>query len=331
MRVKRVTVEAGFSEGEPYGAWAIAASGMVSLALAMGLGRFIYAPLLPAMLLEGSLTLSQGGTLAMMNYVGYFIGALLAFWMRPDPARMVRISLILTIVLVPGMALHGSVLLWMALRLFSGIYCAFAMVYTTAWSQQRLLDLGRPELSSVIFCGPGVGVVITSVPSIGMVALHWPASWECLVFTLLGVVMLPPILRVMRSSSHLPLQAVVVGPTSTSAPRLHARTGLNFEAYALTLIYGWLRLHHHSHVPADHRPSCDPGQHLGRPVFSDVWSRRGDRRIHCGWRRYASRQPMHPCVSLRDSGLGRSDQCGLAECGRTVSIRRSHLVFYSLA
>jgi hypothetical protein len=106
MRVKRVTVEAGFSEGEPYGAWAIAASGMVSLALAMGLGRFIYAPLLPAMLLEGSLTLSQGGTLAMMNYVGYFIGALLAFWMRPDPARMVRISLILTIVLVPGMALH---------------------------------------------------------------------------------------------------------------------------------------------------------------------------------------------------------------------------------
>ena len=56
-------------------AWRAALACMVTLSVAMGLGRFAFTPMLPLMLHEGRLDLQGGGLLASLNYLGYFLGA----------------------------------------------------------------------------------------------------------------------------------------------------------------------------------------------------------------------------------------------------------------
>ena len=59
------------------GAWSIALAGMVALAVAMGIGRFAFTPILPMMLNDGVLDLPGASWLASANYLGYMLGALL--------------------------------------------------------------------------------------------------------------------------------------------------------------------------------------------------------------------------------------------------------------
>jgi predicted MFS family arabinose efflux permease len=50
---------------------------MVSLAVAMGIGRFAFTPLLPMMLADDVVNLDAASWLASANYLGYLLGALL--------------------------------------------------------------------------------------------------------------------------------------------------------------------------------------------------------------------------------------------------------------
>jgi hypothetical protein len=63
---------------------------MVTLAVAMGLGRFAFTPMLPIMLHEGKLELAGGGVLASLNYLGYFLGAVSCAAIGIKASSMVR-------------------------------------------------------------------------------------------------------------------------------------------------------------------------------------------------------------------------------------------------
>ncbi len=51
--------------------------GMMVLTLGMGVGRFLYTPMLPVMLAEKQLTFNQLSWIASANYAGYLAGSLL--------------------------------------------------------------------------------------------------------------------------------------------------------------------------------------------------------------------------------------------------------------
>lgn len=55
----------------------IALAGLLSLAVAVGIGRFTFIPLLPMMLHDGVASLPQASALATANYFGYWVGAIL--------------------------------------------------------------------------------------------------------------------------------------------------------------------------------------------------------------------------------------------------------------
>jgi MFS family permease len=211
-----------------HGPWAVAVTGLVAMAQGVSLGRFVFTPMLPVMLNDRSVNLAQGGLLATSNYVGYLLGALLCLTIRPDPARMVRAALVSTAGLTLAMVLPGGVAVWAASRALAGICCAFVMVFGTAWSQQRLAELGRPMLAGLIFCGPGIGIVLTSLPASAMAAADWPASWGWLAFSALGLVAILPIWRVLKPSAD----RAPVAATQHGSPRLDLRTR------ALALIFG---------------------------------------------------------------------------------------------
>ncbi len=53
-------------------------AGGATLLIGMGLGRFSYSPLIPALIEAGQLSAWQAGAIGASNFVGYLVGALVA-------------------------------------------------------------------------------------------------------------------------------------------------------------------------------------------------------------------------------------------------------------
>jgi predicted MFS family arabinose efflux permease len=74
-------------------ALAIALAGLVALAVAMGIGRFAFTPILPMMQEDAGVSIATGGWLASANYLGYLAGALSVIWWRIAATIGIRVGL----------------------------------------------------------------------------------------------------------------------------------------------------------------------------------------------------------------------------------------------
>jgi len=141
----------------------VAIACMIALAVALGVGRFAFTPLLPLMLHEGALDLRGGGLLASANYAGYFIGAATCAFLPVAPARIVRAGLAATVVLTLAMGLTSGFPVWLAVRFVAGAVSAWTFVFASQWGLARLARLGAPAWSGLIYTGPGIGIVATGL------------------------------------------------------------------------------------------------------------------------------------------------------------------------
>ncbi|VXC94594.1 MFS transporter [Burkholderia sp. 8Y] len=149
----------------------------VALAVALGVGRFAFTPLLPLMLKSGALDIRQGGWLASANYAGYLIGALTCAAIRIDHGRMVRLALVTTAVFTLAMGLLHAFWAWTAIRFAAGVVSAWAFVFASQWGLRRLAELDAHGLSGIIYAGPGVGIVATGLLGAAAAALGVTAPW----------------------------------------------------------------------------------------------------------------------------------------------------------
>ena len=235
----------GFGALPSPGPWPVALAGMVSLAVAMGLGRFSFTPLLPMMLSDGVVDLPQASWLASVNYAGNLLGALLCMlqpwlWARfkwlPALAytSLVRAGLVATALLTLAMALQfpGA---WPLLRFAAGATSAMVFVYTSGWCLSRLARLGVPQLGGVIFVGPGAGIVVSGLFASAMVAWHWTAATAWLIFGVLALLLQAAVWRIFRGRDERLVAAQ--SPHAASAPGSRPSHG-PVEMALLTLAYG---------------------------------------------------------------------------------------------
>jgi MFS family permease len=216
----------------------VATAGAVSLAVAMGVGRFAFTPLLPMMLRDGTIDIAQGSWLASANYLGYLAGALLCMvlprsWSVP---LVIRSGLIVTVLLTLGMALPLPAL-WPPLRFLAGVVSAVVFVFTAGWCLARLARLGAPAMAGAIFTGPGLGITLSGLAATFMVAVHWSAATGWLVFALLAAVLSALVWSVFTDGEPTPAPAP---PTATSPaqPAPDPGAGGPAEMTVFTLAYG---------------------------------------------------------------------------------------------
>ncbi|HDR9086675.1 TPA: YbfB/YjiJ family MFS transporter [Burkholderia vietnamiensis] len=189
---------------------------MVGLAVALGVGRFAFTPLLPLMLADGSIGLRAGSWLASANYAGYFVGALSCAALPVAPARMVRFGLAATVLLTAAMGVGHLLPAWLAVRFVAGVVSAWTFVFVSQWGLRRLAELHAPEWSGVIYAGPGVGIVLTGLIG-GALAGHRAApGW--LGFAALSALLSAAIWRTFGRAPAPVAPAAAVAPAPAPAP-----------------------------------------------------------------------------------------------------------------
>ena len=159
----------------------LALAGMVALAVAMGIGRFVYTPILPGMMEELHLTPADAGWIASANYLGYLIGALAAAgnWAHGRERMLMFASLAASAVLAGLMGLNETMAAFLLIRFLAGLASAFVMVFMASIVFSHLAAAGRSDLQALHFGGVGLGIAGSSALLAVLVTEHagWAAGW----------------------------------------------------------------------------------------------------------------------------------------------------------
>jgi MFS family permease len=149
---------------EPDRRWRVVAEGAAGLAVSMGIGRFVYTPILPLMHAQAGLSAEFGSALATANYLGYLAGALLAIFVPAlvRSALAYRAGLVVVIVSVALMGATESHAAWFALRLVAGLASALVFVIAVSAMLARLRTHGE-HLAGWGFGGVGAGIALSGV------------------------------------------------------------------------------------------------------------------------------------------------------------------------
>ncbi|MGU7779740.1 YbfB/YjiJ family MFS transporter [Burkholderia sp. PU8-34] len=212
---------------------------MIGLAVALGVGRFAFTPLLPLMLGDGSIGLEAGGWLASANYAGYFVGALSCAALRFTPAAMVRFGLATTVLLTAAMGVSHLLPVWLAVRFVAGAVSAWTFVFASQWGLRRLAELHAPEWGGVIYAGPGVGIVLTGLIGSALAGHRAAPGWFG--FAALAAVSSAAIWRVFVADTPAAPHAASASANASanthgeaaSGPRAHTA-----DAIWLVVLYG---------------------------------------------------------------------------------------------
>ena len=131
----------------------------------MGLGRFSYTPLIPALIEDGGLSAAEAGTVAAFNLAGFLIGALAAPWLRRrmEEAALLRACLWITLAcLVASIAPAGAawLIFW---RGVAGIAMGVMMVYALAVVTRHAPPDRLGAATGIVFTGVGIAILASGV------------------------------------------------------------------------------------------------------------------------------------------------------------------------
>lgn len=192
----------------------LALGGCLAMAAAMGIGRFIYTPILPFMAEALRLTKTEAGLIASANFLGYLVGALVASGslIGGDPRRWFLAALAASTLTSAAMAWTSAFAFFVVLRFAGGLASAFVLVFSSSLILERLAAAGRATLSGLHFAGVGAGIAVSSIIvfALGRAPADWPDLWlagagfslACLIVTARLVPPAPPPAAAVATRGH---------------------------------------------------------------------------------------------------------------------------------
>jgi predicted MFS family arabinose efflux permease len=150
-----------------------------ALAASIGVGRFVYTPILPLMRDQAGLTAGLAATLATANYVGYLVGALAGMLVPAlvRSARTLRASLLALVASLALMPVAQAGPAWLALRLVAGVASALVFMIAVSAMLTRLRGQGD-HLMGWGFGGVGVGIALSGLLVLVLRSVSdWQVAW----------------------------------------------------------------------------------------------------------------------------------------------------------
>lgn len=236
----------------------VALAGFLILALAMGIGRFVFTPILPMMRDDGLLTVSQGGLLASAHFLGYLMGAVSAAWISVSPRSLMRFALIAIAAATLAMGFDAGYGVWLVLRWLAGVCSAWVLILVGSHYVKFLALHGGTRHQSWVFAGVGAGI---AAAGLGVLGLTVAQAGSALAWQSIGVVSLA--LAVALSwlmGSELPAEP--------AAGDHRGKTGAPFDWNAITA-YGAAGLGYI--IPATYLPVMARELVSSPWVFGAVW------------------------------------------------------------
>ncbi len=151
------------------------------MAVAMGIGRFVFTPILPLMMEGLGLSPTDAGWIASANYLGYLVGAFAAAgaWGGQRERQLMLAALASSAVLAAAMGLTNSLAIFLIVRFLAGVASAFVMVFLASIVFSHLAAAGQTHLQSIHFAGVGVGIAASSLMMAWLLSIQapWQDAW----------------------------------------------------------------------------------------------------------------------------------------------------------
>ncbi len=160
----------------------VAFCGLLAMLVGVGVARFGYAPLVPALIAAHWFSASAAFWLGAVNLLGYFIGAgAMRAWRGRVHTRFAIIGLMATTCLcLLASAWNGGVLIFGGGRLLSGITGGALMVLMAAAVVGRAPPDRRGRAGGITFAGMGLGITLCGLLIPRLLPFGLPATWLAL-------------------------------------------------------------------------------------------------------------------------------------------------------
>lgn len=133
------------------------------LAVAMGIGRFSFTPILPFMREAEGMSIEKGSWLASANYIGYFIGAFWAGFIIKNRKGKLVMNAWLCVLSIIAMGVIDHFIVWLFLRLINGITGGLIFVLTSSMLLDYLAQHFLTKWSGYVFSGIGIGIALSGI------------------------------------------------------------------------------------------------------------------------------------------------------------------------
>lgn len=210
--------------------WWTALLGAVALFVGLGIARFGYSPLIPALVYAHWFTPGVADFLASINLVGYLLGAIIAgTWLaHRSPAPWLRAAMLAASASLTACALNWGFAWYAVWRLLAGIAAGVLMVLAVPSILALVPARSRGVVGGLIFGGIGVGMIFSGEVIPMLVRLGLPAAW--LLLSLLGLVLTAAVWRGWSVTSVSPAE---VAPAASHPERRVRKAG----AFAFALLF----------------------------------------------------------------------------------------------
>jgi MFS family permease len=230
-------------------------AGIVALAVAMGIGRFAFTPLLPLMIRDDVINAPAGAEWAAANYLGYLLGALTVGRINRSMKRYLSFALWGVALSTMAVAFIHTSVSGAALRFVAGFFSAWVLVLASSLCLNTVAREGMGQRGAWIYTGVGIGITVAGV-------LAWlggeQSAW--LLWLELGALAAIGTVQVVRTVAHTSEGSMRRGPGGSESVRGHADLIICYGAFG----FGYI-------VPATFLPALAHAQVQNPLVFGLTW------------------------------------------------------------
>jgi predicted MFS family arabinose efflux permease len=203
-------------------------SGLLAMLVGVGIGRFSYGPLVPAMVGAHWYSATAAFWLGAVNLLGYFVGAAL---MRSWRGHLQAKPLVIGLMAATALALFASALqfgiVWFGFwRLLSGVTGGVLMVLMAAAVVGRAPAQQKGRVGGITFAGMGAGITLSALLLPLLLRLGLVATWLGLGLICAGAT--------LTVACIMPASSIGAMPKSEERRRVSRPVQLLLVSYALS-------------------------------------------------------------------------------------------------